>query len=83
MCDETCIRADPNVWSGRVSQEVFSIRRLTVLHQCIRPHMRALASSYFISTLVGFCHFSAVDLIDQGGAPINTGLPCKPHIRRD
>jgi hypothetical protein len=25
----------------------------------------------------------AVDLIDQGGAPINTGLPCKPHIRRD
>jgi hypothetical protein len=48
-----------------------------------RPHMRALASSYFISRLPGLCHCGAVDLIDQGGAPINTGLPCKPHVRRD
>ncbi|MFY9626589.1 MAG: hypothetical protein WAK03_00345, partial [Methylocystis sp.] len=49
-----------------------------------RPHMRALASSYFfISTFLRFCPCGAVDLIDQGGALINTGLPCKPHIRRD
>jgi hypothetical protein len=45
--------------------------------------MRALASSYFISTLLGFRRCGAVELIDQVGAPINTGLPCKPHIRRD
>jgi len=28
---------DPFVWSGRASQEVSSIWRLAVLHQCIRP----------------------------------------------
>ena len=28
-------------------------------------------------------HCSSVVSIDQGGAPINTGLPAKPHIRRD
>ncbi len=53
------------------------------LRSYVRPHMRALVSSYFISTLLGFCHYVAVDRIDQGGAPINAGLPCKPHIRRD
>ena len=43
-----------------------------------------LASSYFfISMFLRFCPYGAVDLIDQGGALINTGLPCKPHIRRD
>ncbi len=47
----------------------------------VRPHMRALASNYFfISTLLGFCQRGTVDLIDQGGALINTGLPCKPHM---
>jgi len=45
------------------------------LRSYVRPHMRALASSYFfISTLLGFCHCGAVDLIDQGGAPIQLVL---------
>ena len=30
-------RFDPNVWCGRALQEVWSICRLAVLHQCIRP----------------------------------------------
>jgi hypothetical protein len=53
-------------------------------HKRIRPHMRALASSYFIpnSRLI-LSNCSSVVSIDQGGAPINTGLPAKPHIRRD
>jgi len=29
--------ADPNVWCGRALQEVWSICRFAVLHQCIRP----------------------------------------------
>src|ERR1019366_1836731 len=58
--------------------------RFDRLRSYVRPHMRALASSYFfISTFLGVCHYGAVDLIDQGGALITTGLPCKPHIRRD
>ena len=31
----------PFVWSGRASQEVSSICRMRVLHQCIRPHIGA------------------------------------------
>ena len=34
-------RIDPNVWSGRASQEVSSSWRCTVLHQCIRPWIGA------------------------------------------
>jgi hypothetical protein len=33
MCDGTCIRADPNVWSGRASQEVFVY--LVAVRSCI------------------------------------------------
>jgi hypothetical protein len=44
--------------------------------------MRALASSYFISTLLEFWHYGAVDLIDQGGAPIffETEDPFEPAL---
>src|SRR5215510_16419571 len=35
---------DLNVWSGRASQEVSSICRLAVLHQCIRPLIGAVCA---------------------------------------
>jgi hypothetical protein len=31
--------SDPDVWSGRASQEVLPIWRCAVLHQCIRPRI--------------------------------------------
>src|SRR5215470_7178949 len=34
---------DPNVWCGRALQEVWSICRFAVLHQCIRPLIGACA----------------------------------------
>jgi hypothetical protein len=34
--------SDPDVWSGRASQEVSSICRFAVLHQCIRPLIGAV-----------------------------------------
>jgi hypothetical protein len=66
-------------WQG-LSDVFCSIGRV---RSRVRPHMRALASSYFISTMLRFRRIGAIESIDQGGAPITTGLPCKPHIRRD
>ena len=50
--EQTCRRhrqndaIDPNVWSGRASQEVSSSWRLAVLHQCIRPLIGAFAPGH-------------------------------------
>ena len=72
-----------HVWTAPGWQELSSRLQHWSVQPCVRPHMRALASSYFILTLLRFLHCGAVESIDQGGAPINAGLPCKPHIRRD
>jgi len=40
------VAIDPNVWSGRASQEVSSSWRLAVLHQCIRPLIGAFAPGH-------------------------------------
>jgi hypothetical protein len=64
----------PNVWSGCESQENLVALAVAILHQCVRPHMRALASSYSILTL-RFLHCGAVESIDQGGAPITQVFP--------
>ena len=37
---------DPNVWSGRASQEGFGELVVAVLHQCIRPLIEACASGH-------------------------------------
>jgi hypothetical protein len=77
--DPDAIAAFKNVWPAPSARDLFEVS----LRQRIRPHMRALASSYFISTRLRFRRIGAIESIDQGGAPITTGLPCKPHIRRD
>jgi hypothetical protein len=38
----------PSVWTGRALQAESDDLEKLVLRFCIRPHMRALASSYFI-----------------------------------
>jgi hypothetical protein len=44
------------MYGPAVCRKKFFDPAVAVLHQCIRPHMRALASSYFfISKLLGFC----------------------------
>jgi hypothetical protein len=37
---------DPNVWSGRASQEIFIELVVVVLHQCIRPLLGAFAPGH-------------------------------------
>jgi hypothetical protein len=37
---------DPNVWSGRASQENFVELVVAVLHQCIRPLVGAFAPGH-------------------------------------
>ena len=82
-CDARPAHTLGHVWTAPGWQELSSRLQHWSVQPCVRPHMRALASSYFILTLLRFLHCGAVESIDQGGAPINAGLPCKPHIRRD